>query len=168
MQLFLVRHAKAVERAFDIPENNRFLTPEGRESFRTIAGLLRKKGLAPEAILSSPLVRAVQTAEILAETLAFNGPLMVDELLAPGFDKEALRKLIARHPGVKSLVCVGHEPDLSELGCSLLDMPEAFTLKKGGVLALEWDPDRPDVPGRFRWLQAKGKFYTDPNGIADH
>lgn len=166
MQLYLIRHAKAVERSFDIPEDFRYLTPEGRERFRHICSLLRKKGLAPVAIVSSPLVRAVQTAEILAEVLAFGGPLTVDEALAPGFNLEGLLKVFVRHPGVTSLACVGHEPDLSDLGATLLGMAGALSLSKGGVLALEWDPEQPDKPARFLWLQAKGKFHTDITGMS--
>ncbi len=162
MHLFLVRHAKAVERSFDIPENNRFLTPEGRDRFRDTAKKLRMKGMQPDVIASSPLVRAVQTAEILAESLTFSGPLPVDETLAPGFDREGLMKLLGRHPGVSALACVGHEPDLSDLGCELLQTPGAFTLKKGAVLALEWNGEAPQEPARALWLQTKGVFHTDP------
>ena len=165
MQLYFIRHAKAVERSFDILEDYRYLTPEGRERFRTTASLLRKKGLMPESIVSSPLVRAVQTAEILAETLSFNGLLTVDEALSPGYDLNGLRKILARHPGVQSLACVGHEPDLSDLGCLLLGTPGAFTLAKGGVLAIEWDSEHPDSQARFLWLQIKGKFYSDFQGM---
>ncbi|WP_305043527.1 SixA phosphatase family protein [Geoalkalibacter sp.] len=161
MQLYLVRHAKAVERAFDIPEELRFLTPEGRERFRAAAAGLRKKGMDPEVIVSSPLVRAVQTAEILAEALTFNGPLTVDEALAPGFGLEGLHRILGRHPGVKALACVGHNPDLSDLGGALLGRPGALSLSKGGVLALDWDPEAAGQSGRFLWLLAKGKFHTD-------
>lgn len=166
MQLYLIRHAKAVERSFDIPEGFRYLTPEGRERFRHICSLLRKKGLAPDTIVSSPLVRAVQTAEILAEVLDFGGALTIDETLAPGFNLEGLLKILVRHPGVASLACVGHEPDLSDLGTTLLGRPGALSLSKGGVLALEWDPELPDKPARFLWLQAKGKFHTDITGMS--
>ncbi|KIH77851.1 phosphohistidine phosphatase, SixA [Geoalkalibacter ferrihydriticus] len=168
MQLFLVRHAKAVERSFDIPEENRYLTPEGRERFRSAAASLRKKGMAPEVIVSSPLVRAVQTAEILADALSFKGLLPVDELLAPGFSLAQLRKLLARHPGVNSLACVGHEPDLGEIGGALLKVSEAFSLSKGGVLALEWEPQAEEQGARFLWLLAKGEFYTDPATLTSH
>ncbi|WP_305044026.1 SixA phosphatase family protein [Geoalkalibacter sp.] len=167
MKLYLVRHAKAVERAFDIPEEYRYLTPEGRERFRAVAGSLRKKGMAPEVIVSSPLVRAVQTAEILAEALTFNGPLTIDEALAPGFGLEGLHRVLGRHPGAASLACVGHNPDLSDLGGALLGTPGALSLSKGGVLALDWDPEAAGQPGRFLWLQAKGKFYTDVTAIAE-
>ncbi|MDO3378492.1 SixA phosphatase family protein [Geoalkalibacter halelectricus] len=168
MLLFLVRHAKAVERSFDIAEENRYLTPEGRERFRAAAATLRKKGMAAEVIVSSPLVRAVQTAEILAEALAFKGLLTIDELLVPGFSLEELRKLLGRHPGVKSLACVGHEPDLGELGGTLLGMPEAFPLSKGAVLALDWEPQKEVEKARFLWLLAKGKFHTDVAALMPH
>ncbi len=167
MLLYLVRHAKAVERAFDIPENNRFLTPDGRERFRDATQKLRKKGMEPEIIVTSPLVRAVQTAEILAEGLSFRGQLPVDETLAPGFDLEGLSRLLSRHPGVKSMACVGHEPDLSELGNRLLQSPGTISLRKGAVLALEWPPEAPTEKATFLWLQSKGVFHTDPQRLKD-
>jgi phosphohistidine phosphatase len=167
MLLFLVRHAKAVERAFDIPENNRFLTPDGRERFREAAQKLRKKGMETEIIVTSPLVRAVQTAEILAEGLSFRGQLPVDETLAPGFDLDGLNRLLSRHPGVNSMACVGHEPDLSELGNQLLQTPGAVILRKGAVLALEWNRDAPNEKADFLWLHSRGVFHTDPQRLKD-
>ncbi len=167
MLLYLVRHAKAVERAFDIPENNRFLTPDGRELFRETTHKLRKKGMEPEIIVTSPLVRAVQTAEILAEGLSFRGQLPVDETLAPGFDLDGLSRLLSRHPGVGAMACVGHEPDLSELGNQLMQHPGAVSLKKGAVLALRWNRDAPSEKAAFLWLHSKGEFHTDPQRLSE-
>ena len=84
MKLIVVRHAAAVERSSDISEETRFLTPEGRVFFRKTARTMLKNGVEPGLILTSPLLRAVQTADILAETLAYSGPLLVRNELQSG------------------------------------------------------------------------------------
>ena len=72
VKLILVRHAAAVERGGGVPEDYRYLTPEGRIYFRKTAGTMAGRGIAPDLILTSPLLRAVQTADILAEAIAYN------------------------------------------------------------------------------------------------
>src|SRR5512135_1169525 len=94
MKLILVRHAAAVERSREISEETRYLTPEGRAFFRKTARTMLKNGVEPGLILTSPLLRAVQTADILAETLAYSGPFMVRNELGPGFGMKALAKLL--------------------------------------------------------------------------
>src|SRR5512135_948118 len=113
MKLILVRHAAAVERNPEISEETRYLTPEGRVFFRKTARTMLKNGSEPGIILTSPLVRAVQTADILAETLSFSGPLVVREELCPGFGVAELHRLLDDYRAADELVLVGHEPDLS-------------------------------------------------------
>ena len=86
MKRYLIRHATAIARGGHVVDEHRSLTPRGRESFRLTARKMAKKGTMPDAIITSPLVRAVQTAEILSEALAFEGRLVVSTELAPGFD----------------------------------------------------------------------------------
>ena len=69
MKLYLVRHAEAIERSGTTPDASRYLTTKGRLAFRKIARRGRKAGIAPAVIFTSPLLSAVQTAEILAEQL---------------------------------------------------------------------------------------------------
>ena len=64
MKLYLVRHAEAIERSGTTPDANRYLTPKGRTAFRKIVRRARKAGIAPGIIFTSPLLRAVQTAEV--------------------------------------------------------------------------------------------------------
>ena len=77
MKLYFVRHAAAIARGGQVVEEHRYLTLHGRESFRLTAKKMAKRGGMPDAIITSPLVRAVQTAEILSEALAFEGKLVV-------------------------------------------------------------------------------------------
>ena len=159
MKLIIVRHAAAIERTAEVPEEQRYLTPEGRAFFRKTARTMLKKGVEPDLILTSPLVRAVQTADILAEGLAYIGPVMVTDELSPGFDPAALRRLLDKFHQVDELVIVGHEPDLSEVITSLLSLPRGFDFKKGAAFKLTIDMPF-DKPAAFRWLASGKKLIT--------
>jgi phosphohistidine phosphatase len=139
MKLYLVRHAEAIERSGTTPDASRYLTTKGRLAFRKVARRVRRAGIAPDVIFTSPLLRAVQTAEILAERLKHEGPVVVAKELSPGFDLPALRSLLAEAGNPREAAFVGHEPDLGTLAAILLDVPGGFPLRKGAVLALEAD-----------------------------
>ena len=140
MNLFLLRHGLAVERdEFHFANDElRPLTAKGQKQLRRVAAAMRSLELNYDLILSSPLVRARQTAEIVAAKL--NQPLLFLNELKPGADAKAL---IQKINGLKRLparlLLVGHEPDFSEL-ISLLVTGAAgggFALKKGGLAKLE-------------------------------
>lgn len=157
MRLYVVRHAEAVERAEDVREEDRWLTPAGRTAFRKNARVLVRGGNAIDLIATSPLVRAVQTADILAETIGFEGELVVSRELAPGFGRDGLVRLMAACGAVRRLAVVGHEPDLGLLVASLLGLDEAVSLKKGMVVALTIGPADAVAPARLRWVAHRGK-----------
>lgn len=160
MKLVIVRHATAVERDGEIPEEWRYLTPEGRAFFRKTARTLAKEGVKPDLILTSPLLRAVQTADILGEALPYDGSLLARGELRPGFDLAALQRLLAEFQGHKELVLVGHEPDLSSLVAALLALPGGFAFKKGAAIKLKLDPANPQGTAAFKWLAAGEKVVT--------
>ncbi len=160
MRVVLVRHAAAIERSAGISEERRYLTPEGRVFFRKTARTMVKKGVEPDLILTSPLLRAVQTADILAEALAFAGPLVATDELSPGFDVKTFRKLIGDNQTVKELVLVGHEPDMSTLVATLLSLPAGFNFKKGAAVRLKIDPADLQAPAVFKWHAVGGKLIT--------
>ena len=101
MRLLIVRHAEA---AAGKPDELRKLTPEGREHARALGERLRREGFAPDAVVTSPLVRARETAAALAL-----GEPDVDERLAPGATPDDMRDA-ARGRG-ETIVVVGHQPD---------------------------------------------------------
>jgi phosphohistidine phosphatase len=136
MIIHIVRHAEAIERSDAITEEHRYLTPRGRKRFRKIADSFKETGFHPEIILTSPLVRAVQTADILAETLRYKGDLPVADLLV-GFRPQSLDKLLENHKEAKEIALVGHEPDLGILAQTLLETDIACTLKKGAVISFK-------------------------------
>jgi phosphohistidine phosphatase len=109
MRLVLVRHAEA---APGDPDELRALTPEGQEQAQRLGDRLRSEGVEPDAVLSSPLLRARQTAE----AVGFGEPEALD-LLAPGATVEDVRAAIAGRGD--TVVVVGHQPDCSRVTAAL-------------------------------------------------
>jgi phosphohistidine phosphatase len=114
MRLLIVRHAEA---APGNPDALRPLTPEGREHARALGDRLRARGLVPDAVVTSPLLRARETAELLEL-----GPPEVDERLAPGATAEAARAAAAGRGG--TVLLVGHQPDCGRIAAALTGGPE--------------------------------------------
>jgi phosphohistidine phosphatase len=141
MQLLLIRHADAGERNPDQWPDDRLrpLTSEGRKSHRKVAKRLRRHGLVPSVLLTSPWLRAWQTAEETAEVTGGPAPV-ASEALAKEPDIGAIAAAIGRQPPDALVALVGHEPWLSELASLLLaDDAErvAIDLPKSGVIGLE-------------------------------
>jgi phosphohistidine phosphatase len=158
MNLIFVRHAAAIERSAEISEEQRYLTSQGRVFFRKTAQTMLKNGIEPSLIISSPLIRAVQTADILAETLTYIGQLVIVDALSPGFALPSLRELCDTFHSANELVLVGHEPDLSSMVGSLLNLPSGFDFKKGAAVKVKIDPARPKKPAVFKWLASGRKL----------
>ncbi len=158
VKLIIVRHAEAVERSPDITEQERYLTPEGRAFFRKTAETMKDKGIGPDLILTSPLIRAVQTADILAETISYGGRLIVTDDLSPGFGMGELRQLLETYKEAKEIVIVGHEPDLGGVVASLLSLPEGLAFKKGAAVKLRINAEDLGQPAVFKWFACGGKL----------
>lgn len=142
MELYLLRHGLAVERGTRGFEDDaaRPLTPKGRRQMRKIAAAMEKIECNFDLILSSPLLRAKQTAEIVAAGLKLKKRLKFSNALAPGGEAAILLRQLAREkPGAKKILLVGHEPDLSRLVSLLVtgDWHLALDFKKGGLCRLE-------------------------------
>ncbi|HEX2769018.1 MAG TPA: histidine phosphatase [Geobacteraceae bacterium] len=151
MKLILIRHAAAI-----ICDKNRYLTTEGREFFRKTAHTMLKNGTDPSLILTSSFLRAVQTADILAESLSYVGPLMVMNELNAGFDMPALRKILHDFQPLQELVVVGQEPEMSSLTAALLSLPGVFDFKRGAAVNMKINPFDLQEPVVFKWM-AVGK-----------
>jgi phosphohistidine phosphatase len=154
MDLYLVRHAAAFERDSQRwpDDGDRPLTRRGEKRFRAVARGLRRLAPTVAANMSSPLVRAWRTAELLAEEAGWPAPSS-KAALAEG-SPERLLELI-RADGLGSAALVGHEPDLSRFASYLLaGAPGAvpFEMKKGGVACLVIEA--PPAPGSalLRWF----------------
>lgn len=147
MRVYLIRHGHAVDEDIKLVDEHRYLTKKGRKAVREIAHVLKREGVELDAILTSPLVRAVQTAELLAEGLDFVGIVEALPPLRPGVPaRVAAGELASR--GV-AVAVVGHEPNLSSLGAFLTGRPAFPPLRKAQVSVIEdgqplWfiEPDR--------------------------
>jgi phosphohistidine phosphatase len=114
--------------------------------------------MEPEAVLSSPLVRALQTAEILAAELPFPGEVLPSSLLAAGPPPDRLAELLAPLRRCRSVALVGHDPWLSALCRSLLPLGADFSLRKGDIVAAELDPEGELPSATLRWHVTKGRL----------
>lgn len=114
MRLVIVRHAEA---ASGQPDELRPLTAEGRAQARALGERLRAAGVEPEAVVSSPLLRARETARALAL-----GEPMIDERLAPGAAPDDVRAIAEDFTG--TVVVVGHQPDCGRAAAALGDGTE--------------------------------------------
>lgn len=144
MELLLIRHGEAVEDASDLGDAGRWLTAKGRKLSRRVGEwLAEKKERRPAKIWTSPLVRSVQTAEILAEKAGLEGDVYARAELSPGRDAAAVLDLLVRFQPDRPLALVGHEPMLSALAHALLPAVTFPGMKKSGVLAVSWDGKGP-------------------------
>ncbi|HWQ94579.1 MAG TPA: histidine phosphatase family protein [Gammaproteobacteria bacterium] len=141
MKLILMRHAEAEESDLLRYKDDalRPLTRNGVETQRILARGLKRMGLAPDRIVTSPKLRARQTAEITAKALGLEDVLTENPGLGEAYSLKAALILLAECQVHETLLWVGHEPDLSELASALLAR-QGFNLKfvKSGVLGIKF------------------------------
>src|SRR5438309_7879249 len=145
MKLYFLRHGEADWPGWKKPDDERPLTKRGKREMREVAKFLDRLKMRPNLIVTSPLPRAAQTAEIAADYL--RAKLRKDELLAPGFGMSELRTVLKRHHA-KALMLVGHEPDFTNVISGLTGA--SLKLSKAGVALLDVDPESEE--GRLLWL----------------
>jgi phosphohistidine phosphatase len=157
MNLYLLRHGLAVELGPHTlaKDSERLLTPKGMRKMREVGQAIDGLGLEFDLILSSPYLRARQTAEIVARTLKAEKKLQFTDALTPGAKaKEVIVQINATSPKPESVLLVGHEPFLSELISLLLsgDSGLPITLKKGGLCSLAVDSLKAGRCATLEWL----------------
>jgi phosphohistidine phosphatase len=154
VELMLVRHAMAAERGPNYPDDRkRPLTTEGVARFKRVVDGLKGLGVTLDLVLTSPLVRAHHTAELLVAGIGGKPRLEVLDALAPGGRMvQVLDALAKQSKRARHLALVGHEPDLGELAARLLRARGTIEFKKGAVCCIELDGAMPTGPGTLRWL----------------
>jgi len=162
MRIYLVRHSEAVDRVPPMPDAARSLSARGRVSFREMALRFLDAGGRPTRIITSPFIRAVQTAEILSETLRYGGEVVVDPRLSPGFDVEGLRSVLDDCPSEREIAFVGHAPDLGDILTRLLSLPRAYAMRKGAIAALDLPIAGDPLHAELAWLLAGDRRIEDP------
>src|SRR5258708_1050473 len=157
MNLFILRHGLAVEPGTGrhAKDSERPLTPKGERKLWKIAEAIEALEISVDWILSSPYVRARQTAEIIAEALDLRKRLELTETLTPaGSAKKLIDLLSERKPSPDDVLLVGHEPYLSELIARLISggTNVSMTMKKGGLCKLTADSVEDDRCATLEWL----------------
>ena len=135
MRLLLMRHADASN---DAP---RPLTEVGRQEQRLVSDALRRMGITFDHLLASPLLRARETAEIVAKAVEFRGAIEETPTLGDDFTVDGLLAQLAALPPEAAVACIGHEPHMSRLAAALFtpDGNLSIEMKKSGVIGIQCD-----------------------------
>src|SRR5579884_4212348 len=153
MEIYVFRHGIAEDAAAGEPDSSRKLTDEGKEKTAAVAKMARAANVRPSAILSSPYVRAVETARIAARELEFEGKLITAPELAPHGSPENVWNLIRERREDDSILLAGHEPLLSRLVAYLLASPALqVEMKKSALVRIDVDSLRGAPHGILRWM----------------
>jgi phosphohistidine phosphatase len=153
VELYLVRHAIAATRGEEWPDDDkRPLTARGVSRFREAVEGLRTLGVEVDEIFTSPLVRARQTADLLAAGLPGKPPIRTLDALAPGHEPRSVLAQLARASRRRRVALVGHEPGLGELAAHLIGAGRALPFKKGGVCRIDVESLTSRRPGALTWF----------------
>ena len=149
-RLHLLRHADAGDpETWSGPDDARPLSPKGEKQSRRLGRHLASVGFTPDGIISSPKLRARQTAEIVAEELGLE--VTIDDRLGFGLDAVAVEAILFDASEPQAPVLVGHDPDFSELTAWLIGA-SSFTMKKGALVRIDTVRPISQASGTLRWL----------------
>ena len=149
LELYLLRHAHAGNATDWVGDDSlRPLSAKGRRQAEKLGRHLAELHFEPDSIVSSPKLRALETAQLMADDLGL--AVTVDDRLAGGLDLDSLEAVIASAGGWR-VVLVGHDPDLSELCGSLTGMGY-LPMKKGALARIDIAPPIAEGAGTLRWL----------------
>jgi phosphohistidine phosphatase len=151
--LYLVRHAIAADRGSDWPDDaKRPLTSKGISRMRDVVEGLDDLEVAIELVLTSPLLRAKQTADLLAAGLKPAPAVEILAELVPGTAPAKMAEALGTAGGRRSIAVVGHEPGLGEFAAWLVGARTPFEFKKGGVCRIDVPALPPAGNGQLIWL----------------
>jgi phosphohistidine phosphatase len=155
MEIYVVRHGIAIDREDPKcpPDPERYLTEEGIEKTKRVAAAVAALGASPDLLLSSPYVRAMQTAEIFASALDYSKQkIRRTDLLLPGAEPSLFFRELAKDKQTSTLFVFGHAPQLDDIIAAALGSKHHITsLKKAGVALIELKRISPPN-GQLVWL----------------
>ena len=153
IELYLIRHGVAAERGDAWPDDaKRPLTDEGIDKLRKSAQGLERLGVSFEVLLTSPFVRARQTAEVIAGELHPRPHIVAADSLVPGGTYQSVMADLEKHARRARVALVGHEPGIGELAARLIGTRHAIEFKKGAICRIDVDQLPPSASGDLRWL----------------
>ena len=153
MVIYFLRHANAGTKHFSNPakDEKRPIDKMGEEQSHDVGRALAAIGVIPNVIISSPMTRSVQTAQIVAQELGHEEKIVLDNALRPEATFDQFKSLLNRHRDKVSVMVVGHDPSMTEFVNRVLSGGRplaAVEMKKGGVAKVEHELRRPAV---LRW-----------------
>jgi phosphohistidine phosphatase len=157
MQIYLLRHGIAEDARSGQPDEERALTSEGREKLRRVLKRARAADVAPGVILSSPLRRALETAEVAVTVFGYAGQVVRTRALAPGASPIDTWEEVRSRKDEGSILLAGHEPHMSSMLAFLLDSPSLQTdMKKGALARVDCDRFGPKPKCVLKWILTPG------------
>ena len=157
MEIYLLRHGIAEDGRPGMPDAERALTSEGREKLRRVLKRARSADVSLSVVLSSPYLRATQTAEIAAEVLGFKGKVVRTRALKPeATPAEVWEEIRSRHDE-EAILLASHEPLISTAVAFLLGSPGLeVDMKKGALVRIDCDRFGPKPSGVLKWMLVPG------------
>jgi phosphohistidine phosphatase len=153
LELYLIRHGVAAERGEEYPDDSkRPLTSDGIARLRKEAKALDALGVEFDQILSSPLVRARQTADVFGETMKAKPPIANTDALTPAGSPAAVIQELGKHMRKARIALVGHEPNMGELAAHLIGAKVPLPFKKGAICRIDFSVFPPKGKGQLCWF----------------
>lgn len=153
MQAYFLRHGIAEDRAASGRDADRRLTEDGREKLRRVLERAQAAGVNPSLILSSPLKRAVETAEIAGRELGYDGKILRVDCLAPESAPPDIWAELRKHRDQAAILLAGHEPLLSTAVSWMLGATRAMVdFRKAGLIRIDFDSLDAEPKGILQWM----------------
>ena len=160
MQIYLLRHGIAEDGKPGKPDSERDLTGEGRDKLRRVLKRARTADCSPSLILTSPYVRAVQTAEIAADVFGYKGykkDLVKTKALVPEASPHDVWEEIRVHRNESAILLASHEPLMSTLAAYLLRSPALqVDMKKGAIVRVDTERFSAEPHCILKWMLTAG------------
>src|SRR5206468_5370408 len=152
-ELYIIRHAVAEERGEDWPDDaKRPLSDDGASRMRKAARGLDRLGVTLDVIVTSPMVRTKQTAEVVAGAMNPRPPIVAVDSLAPGGTYQEIMNDLEKQSRKTRIAIVGHEPGIGEFAARLIGSRHSIEFKKGAICRIDIDALPPSGPGELRWF----------------
>lgn len=153
MEIYLLRHGIAEDRAASGRDADRRLTEEGRAKLQSVLERAHAAGVTPSLILSSPLRRAIETAEIAARELGYDGKIVRAAALAPDSSPQQIWDEIRKHRDETAVLVTGHEPLFSSTVAWMLGSTRAMVhFRKGALVRLDVESLGPTPAAVLEWM----------------
>ena len=153
MDLLILRHGEAGRHSLSPGDSKRSLTSEGQQEIADLSNGLKSLGIKLDGVFTSPLLRAKQTAEIVAKSLKYKGTIEEIDSLKPEGSRLEFYSVLSKLKRDSVILVVGHEPYLSEMISEAISQSGCrINLKKAGMARMRVISTLPKIKGELRWL----------------